>query len=375
MKRRDFLNLAGAGLCIWSLPSLGRPDTQAKNVVWIVLRGAMDSLHAVVPTFEKDLLYAQRPSLLEPIYADLLTLDTHFALHPSLRFLHSLYVKKQFAPVVAVSTPYRQRSHFDAQDLLESGLSTSDPDNGWLARAAAERGREGLAIARSVPVSLRGKADTRTWYPSNLPETNDDLINRLMGLYEQDTVLRDRLGQALQTESMLENERGGKRAQFGSLASAAARLLKAEQAPCCAMLEMGGWDTHNNLVPRLGKQFEQLDAGLQALHTELGKQWDNTLVIVATEFGRTVKANGTKGSDHGTASCLMLLGGAVKGGRVLGQWPGLASGALFEGRDLQPTSDTFSWIGAALRQHWQLSADAVQRIFPDVKAQTAQLLV
>lgn len=373
LNRRHLLKLAAAGLSVYHMPSLSANSAKLeenilpkKKFIWIILRGGMDSLHAVVPTFDKDLA-SHRSSLIQPIENTLLPLGSGFGLHPSLKFLHTLYKQGQFSPVVATATPYRNRSHFDAQDLLEGGRAKKEYSSGWLGRALIEQQAEGIAIARSIPLALRSSATARTWYPSNLPDADEDLFTRLMSLYKDDQLLSSRLSEAIETNDMVGdiNEKG--RPNFSKLAESCAVLLKDKNGPHCAMLEMSGWDTHNNLVGRLDNQFMQLDQGLQTLKSGLGDEWKNTVIAVASEFGRTVKNNGTKGSDHGTGSAMFLAGGAIKGGRILGNWPGLAANQLFEGRDLMPTSDVFSWTAALLQQHWGLSSKAINNVFPDSK--------
>ena len=139
------------------------------------------------------------------------------------------------------------------------------------------------------------------------------------------------------------------------------------------MLEVGGWDTHNNQASRLTRQLSDLDNGIAALQQELGDYWKNTVVMIATEFGRTAKENGTGGTDHGTGGAMFMLGGAVNGGMVLGEWPGLKQEQLFKGRDLMPTTSTFSWIATVLQQHWQLSNDDIAKVFPTAPAYKIKL--
>ena len=164
-----------------------------------------------------------------------------------------------------------------------------------------------------------------------------------------------------------------KKSNFIELAKSAGLLLNGADAPDAAMLEMGGWDTHNNQLPRLNRQLSDLDQGMKALKQSLGPVWKKTLVVIATEFGRTVRANGTKGTDHGTGSALFLAGGAVKGGKVMGDWPGLSTQDLYQGRDLQPTSDVRSWIGGALAGHWGLSEAQLAAVLPGAQPVTFSL--
>jgi len=368
-RRRELLRGIGLGAAVWSTPFgalANTKSTTAPKVVWVVLRGAMDSLHAVVPTFEKSLM-DYRASLVEPIWDDLLPMEDGFALHPALKGMHGLFQAKQMAPVVAVATNYRSRSHFEGQDALESGVLPINHDNGWLNRALRITNREGLAVARSMPISLRGEAKARTWYPSGLNDSRDQLYEQMLDLYQYDEKLNSRLQEGIETLEMAGDITTRGRARNSKLISACAKLLKDKQGPDCAMIEMGGWDSHKAQVNGLNRQFEQLDTSITLLKDELGEYWNHTLVIVATEFGRTVRVNGTGGTDHGTASSLFLAGGALNGGQVLGDWPGLAEKDLYEGRDLMPTGDLRGWIAGLLGQHWGLNKNDVASVFPDLK--------
>ena len=204
-----------------------------------------------------------------------------------------------------------------------------------------------------------------SWYPSSLPEADDDIYTHLKKLYSNDEQLSNRLNEAMETRNMIGNMTSPKRPKLPELAAACANLLNGKATMNCAMMEIGGWDTYNNLVRRLSRQFSELDTALKTLHNDLGESWKDTLVIIATEFGRTVAINGTKGTDHGTASTLFLTGGSLNGGKVLGEWPGLALDQLFEGRDLMPTSNLFSWINTAIQQHWQLNSEKISRVLPN----------
>jgi len=188
-----------------------------------------------------------------------------------------------------------------------------------------------------------------------------------MQLYQNDQVLHQRLQEGITTRNNLSDDmKNIARPRFVNLAEACGKMLAGSQDTHGAMLEFGGWDTHNALVPRLETQFKELDAGLAALCNELAGEWQNTVVVIGTEFGRTAAVNGTRGTDHGTASAMFIAGGAIKGGRVMGEWPGLAKAQLYEGRDLRPTSDIRSWIAAVFAQHWGLNATQLQDVFPDV---------
>ncbi|MCU4677145.1 DUF1501 domain-containing protein [Catenovulum sp. 2E275] len=381
MKRRNFLKTGCAAWVLsqqpYALAKVLEPVNAPnhKKLVWVVLRGAMDSLHAVVPVFDP-YLNQHRASLVTPIAENLLPLERGFGLHPALKYLHNWYQQKQMMPVVAVASGYRQRSHFDAQDYLESGLPQIDQDNGWLGRAMQQKNQQGIAIARSVPVSMRGNQLSNTWFPSNLPDAEEDLYRALMQMYQPYPEFAERLNQGMMTRGSVEMDKAKTRnPKFELLAKNCGELLAHSVNTSCAMLEMGGWDTHNGQIWRLDKQFSQLDAGLNQLKLALAEKWRDTIVIVATEFGRTVKVNGTDGTDHGTASALFLAGGALNGGKVLGDWPGLAPENLYQNRDLKPTSAINSWLATVLHQHWQLNTQQVRAVFPDATIRSEQLLL
>ncbi|WP_077341768.1 DUF1501 domain-containing protein [Pseudocolwellia agarivorans] len=371
MKRRHFIKTIGASLVLFQGTALASKakalkgsQANTKKIVWVVLRGGLDSLHTIVPTFEADLVKL-RPSLYKSVKDKLLPLDNGFAFNPALKHLHTWYKNKELIPVVAVGSGYKRRSHFDGQDFLESGLTKINEDSGWLARALKHKNKKALAVSRSTPVSLRGSDNTSTWYPSSLKDADDDVYAALGKLYAEDALLSSRLKEGLNIQDMAGSAVSEKRkGKFIDLTKACAQLLKNNNTIDCAMLELGGWDTHNNQDVRLKKQLTELDNGLESLKEGLGETWKDTIVIVATEFGRTAKENGTGGTDHGTASNMFIAGGSVKGGKVLGDWPGLSESQLFEQRDLMPTSNSFSWIASVLGEQWGLSADQLNDVFP-----------
>jgi uncharacterized protein (DUF1501 family) len=378
MKRRDFIKASATSLVMLQCPAalalnnLGQAKT--KKVIWIMLRGALDPLHTVLPVGDPDFA-TYRQSLVGPIQSRLLSLSSYFSLHPDLSFLHHLYQRKEMTPVVAVASGYRERSHFDGQDQLESGLNNTEHENGWLARALNQYRGGGVAVARTVPIALRGaNKEIDTWYPSSFPEADEDTLARLADLYDDDEHLASLLAQAVeQSENPNMQMKETRRPKFPFLAQRCAELLRNEQDLSCGMLEMGGWDTHNNMSSRLSRQFSLLDEGIKNIQTELAERWQDTLIIISSEFGRTVKLNGTGGSDHGTGGVMFFAGGALKdlsesiqGGQVMGAWPGLHEDKLFEKRDLMPSSDIRFWLAEALKRHWDLSQSQIQAIFPDI---------
>ncbi len=383
LSRRQFITMAGAGLAALSFPMSSAFALEGKKtissspkIVWLLLRGALDSLHTIVPTFEQQ--YTRlRPKLSTSFKSPLLPLDKGFALHPSLKNLHQWYQDKSLLPVVAVSSGYPQRSHFDGQDYLESGKNEIDHDSGWLARAIEVKNKRALAVSRSTPISLRSNSQVNTWYPSNLKDADDEIYAALDKLYQNDESLRASLESGMEVRGLVGDNKGKKKKRQGKfidLTKACAKLMIDKDGVDCAMLELGGWDTHNNQSARLNSKLAELDQGLAELKTGLGKEWQNTVVIIGTEFGRTAKENGTGGTDHGTGSALFIAGGAVKGGKVQGSWPGLNTEQLFQQRDLMPTTNSFSWIGNVLSQHWQFTEQELMQVFPHVKPYNQVLL-
>lgn len=382
LSRRQFVKMAGSGLALLSFPissslAYEKSTTAANNpkIIWLMLRGALDSLHTIVPTFDPQLKH-YRPTLSTSFKSALLPLDKGFALHPALSNMHHWYQEKSLLPIVAVSSGYQQRSHFDGQDFLESGKAEIDHDSGWLARALDQRGKRALAISRSIPISLRSSDQVRTWYPSKLKSADTNIYAQLSNLYQSDTLLNESLERGLTVRDLLDKKQSKKRqGKFIDLTKACANLLTNQHENIdCAMLEFGGWDTHSNQSNRLERNLNELDQGLSELKEGLGKEWQNTVIIIGTEFGRTVKENGTGGTDHGTGSALFLAGGAVQGGRVLGDWPGLETSQLFEQRDLMPTSNSYSWISNVLANHWQIPESALQHVFPNITPNSEVLI-
>jgi uncharacterized protein (DUF1501 family) len=283
----------------------------------------------------------------------------------------------------AMATPYRERSHFDAQDVLESGFTVPHASqSGWLNRAlgglpkSRQVGQAGVALGAGIPLVMRGGNDVASWSPSRSPDLEQDTLQRLADLYAEDALLSRRLADALVADAMAEGMGGdmdaaagrGAGAQLAQTAATAAGFLKQPNGPRVAVCETTGWDTHANQGAgngTLALRLAALDAGLRALATGLGPVWDRTVVLVATEFGRTVSQNGTRGTDHGTAGAGFLLGGGVRGGKVIADWPGLAPASIYQGRDLKPTMDLRSVARTVLRDHMGIPAAFIDsEVFP-----------
>lgn len=368
MKRRTLLKVLASGIVIMHSPALfasTAPAHRPKRVIWIVQRGAVDALHTLVPTFEQKALTALRPDLFNGLQNSL-PLAQGFALHPALSTMQTWFQKKELLAVVATGSGYQGRSHFDGQDYLESGLAEANQQSGWLGRAMELLQSDAVAMAKVAPLSFRASLRGQNYYPGGLSNASDSLFDDLQRLYQYDNGLQDSLMAGLETKNAVgHNSKKRTRATFATLCEECAALLRAKPNLQFAMLEIGGWDTHKAQVARLNREFSTFDQGLAKLKASLGDEWQNTLVILNSEFGRTVKQNGTGGTDHGTGSAMFFAGGAIKGGRILGEWPSLEQADLFEGRDLRATSNTFAWIATAISQHLELQPPGVKAIFPD----------
>jgi uncharacterized protein (DUF1501 family) len=372
LTRRSFVSAAAAvsGLSLLGLPKMAFARANSdRRFVFIIQRGAADGLNIVAPT--GDPAYASLRGEFAPDLASGSKLDSFFSLHPALAETVKMYEARQALFVHAVASPYRDRSHFDGQNVLESGgTSAYRIKDGWLNRLLGllpSVEAKALALSATVPMALRGSHEVSSFASSQLPTPSNDLFARVGALYDGDQQLHGLWSAAMDTrmkagDPLSAADGGQKGAATGALA---ARMLSGDGARI-AMIETNGWDTHSGQRGRLATQLRDLDDTLAALKTGLGADWANTLVVVATEFGRTARPNGTGGTDHGQASVAMLLGGAVAGGKVLADWPGLADKALYEGRDLNPTTDLDVLIGGALAQHYALEPRRVlATLFPD----------
>lgn len=343
-----------------------------RNVLFVLLRGAADGMAMLAPV--GDLGFAALRGATLPDYENAVQLDGFFAVHPALSEVGKAATKGEALFVHAAATAYRERSHFDGQNLLETGgtapYATRD---GWLNRLAGlmNEGAGGppvraLAIAPSVPLALRGDAPVSNYAPSALPDASDDLIARVSQLYSTDAELGSLWARALETRAMAADDGLSNLRNASAAGELAASLMRGESGARIAMIELGGWDTHANQRGAFTRSARGLDALLAAYRRAMGDVWNDTLVLVATEFGRTARLNGTGGSDHGTAGAALVMGGAVKGGRVIADWPGLADKQLFENRDLAPTTALESVLAGTVAEHLRLDpAIAMARLFPD----------
>ena len=399
--RRDMLLGSGA-LFAWAyMPKLARAEGRDPRLLVVVLRGGLDGLAMVAPVGDPDWVKLRgEKGLAIDGKPPALPLDSFFALNPAMPNLARLYRAQQATIVHATATPYRERSHFDGQDVLESGLvRPGRMDSGWLNRALASlegdgridpRGSRALAVGPVTPLVVRGPAPVMSWVPQRLLPASEDTQARLLDLYLHTDA---KLARALQgRRDLLELGRAGGisavtapaderiagiarvRQYFTDVAVTAAKYLARPDGPRVGAVGVNGWDTHINegaTGGQLANLLGALDATIPAFEQNMGDVWKETVVVFITEFGRTAHINGTDGTDHGTGTVAVLLGGALKGGRVIADWPGLKDADLYERRDLNPTIDLRAVLKGLLQDHLRVDHRALAAsVFPgsdDVK--------
>lgn len=388
LSRRTLLG-AGVTFAAWAhVPRMAfAAGGRDPRLLVVILRGALDGLSTVAPVADPDYEALRAGIALRKEGEDAaLPLDGFFALHPAMPNFARLYAARQALVVHAAASPYRERSHFDGQDVLETGLpGVGRTDSGWLNRAmaaipAGERiaRKGGLAVGPTTPIILRGAAPVLGWAPPQLQPAGDDLAARVLDLYRhRDTALHKALAAGLETDRMAKAGGMTEKAQGGSAnprgmvqaARGAAKLIAADDGPRVAVLAFDGWDTHANeggAKGRLADLLGGLDGAFGAFEEQLKAVWKDTAILVVTEFGRTARVNGTEGTDHGTATVALLAGGAVKGGRIIADWPGLKESSLYERRDLKPTTDLRAVMKGLLQEHLGLGAKTLGSVvFPE----------
>jgi uncharacterized protein (DUF1501 family) len=379
LERRSFLTGAAALAALASTRAAFAAAPTDRRFVLILLRGALDGLHALPPHGDRDYRRLRPTLALSP--DAVLDLDGYFGLHPALGDLVPLYRAGELLLVPAAATSYRDRSHFDGQNMLENGSGKPcGAQDGWLNRAIVGLNggdhRLGLALGPSVPLILQGPARVRSWSDSGLPAADEDFLARMTVAYQNDPLfaaaLRDARGGATPAVAMGDMAGEARPAQvYLKAARAAADLLARPDGPRVAVLESQGWDTHFAQERRLKELLGELSRGLLELKSGLGEAWRETVVIVVSEFGRTAAENGSRGTDHGTGGFALLAGGAVAGGRIVGDWPGLSERALYEGRDVLAANAYERLFKAVLVGHLGLDPGFVEdRVFPASRAQS-----
>jgi uncharacterized protein (DUF1501 family) len=387
--RRELLLGSGA-LFAWAyMPKLAMAEGRDPRFLTIVLRGALDGLATVAPVGDPDWIALRGNDALR-LDGDnaALPLDSMFALNPAMPNLHRMYKAGQASIVHAVASAYRERSHFDGQDVLESGFTRPGAsDTGWLNRALSGlqpggrvAGHDAFAVGPITPLVARGPAKVLSYTPAHIQPASEDTASRLLDLYRHTDPA---LAQALQERSALaaiangdmktNNPKltgpyAGVRMYFAEAAGAAAKFMARADGPRVGALAFDGWDTHAQegaAHGRLSALLGALDGALAAFESGMGDAWKQTAVAVITEFGRTARINGTEGTDHGTATVALLAGGALKGGRVIADWPGVSEAALYQDRDLKPTTDLRAVLKGILRDHLRADESTLANaVFP-----------
>ncbi len=390
--RRSILKtaFAASAMSVWDAPvrfAFANVPTDRRFVV-VILRGALDGLAAVPPHGDPDYKSVRGILALDTTGTmPLHDLDGHFGLHPALINMKTMWDQKELVVFQNISSPYRDRSHFDGQNVLETGGTGPHVlGDGWLNRALVPMGLStgdgALAIAASPPLMLSGPARVSSWMPSVMPQPDAAFLKRVRALYADDPILRASLDSAIHTETEADAamddkpktpeqmaQRMGSYGDLTPLFTGAGKLLARDDGPRIAVLDASGWDTHVNEGAgdgQLARRLRALDAGLDAMKTALGPVWKKTAVVMATEFGRTAAPNGNGGTDHGTAGAAFLLGGAVEGGVVKADWTGLKPSALKDGRDQPPQTDMRALFKGVLSDHMRVARrDLDGTVFPD----------
>jgi uncharacterized protein (DUF1501 family) len=372
---------------VWDAPfrfAFAAAPTDRRLVV-IILRGALDGLAAVPPHGDKDYAGMRAGLALQTGTGGIHDLDGFFGLNPAFTNLKGLYDARQLVVLHNICSPYRDRSHFDGQNVLESGGTKPHLlQDGWLNRALMPmQNAPALAIAQSPPLMLSGPVQAASWMPPTLPSPDEVFLNQVRALYARDAVLKDALTSAMSLQAAAANamddpsskmtakgQGGGVYGNLTPLFQGAGRLLAAPDGPRVATLEASGWDTHvaeGAADGQLARRLQTLDAAIDAMKTAMGPQvWSRTAVVMATEFGRTVRPNGNNGTDHGTGGAAFLFGGAVDGGKVRAEWVGLTPGKLQDGRDQPARTDLRSLFKGVLADHMGVGNAALEKtVFPD----------
>ena len=401
--RRELLGGAGV-LFAWPfLPKLARAEGRDPRMLTIILRGALDGLAAVAPVGDPDWVKLRGDkALVLDGKTPALPLDTFFALNPAMPNFLRMYKRGHATVVHAAATSYRERSHFDGQDVLESGLpNPGRADTGWLnralggleAEARVRRDGRAFAVGPVTPLVVRGPTPVMSWTPTRIQPASEDTMARLLGLYHhtdlelaralegrRDLATLARAGDATvmaptDGQPIPQGFAAQVQAFFADAAGTAAKFLARPDGPRIGALAFNGWDTHIDEGAdsgRLATLLGALDGALAAVEKNMGDVWGETVVTVVTEFGRTARINGTNGTDHGTGTVALLAGGALKGGRVIADWPGVKPANLYEGRDLAATTDLRAVLKGLLKDHLRVTDQALAaNVFPgsaDVKA-------
>jgi len=376
MLRRDFLKAAPASLFLTGFPNLGLTKASKDGRLIVVnLEGGMDGLCAVPPLGDKTLRSARGDLLI----SDNLALNPFFGLHPSFKNFSAMLANDEATVIHATAFPYTRRSHFEGQNIVETGILTPfSSKTGWLGRAMEVAGVGGRSLSLDTPLLVRGNMDVEAYFPSDLRGSktpNNTVLDVLKSIYDGDAletteVLQRQLASSLDSPRLRDPE---------GLATFAGKKMQESFGPKVAVIRVNQFDTHANQGTEDGAQSEQLevvDNVFAALKSGLGQLWDSTVVMTVTEFGRTLGQNGSAGTDHGYGSACMIAGGLLKNAGIISDWPGLKPNSLFEGRDLLATIDMRSVCAACLEatfgiEHEQVAEEvfsdkAIKRIYNEI---------
>ena len=358
MERRDFLKGTLGTLYMMASPNMALPDTNPteKRLLVVLLRGGMDGLASIPPLGDKNLSKIRKDILVNGAN----DLDGFFGINPSLRFLGSEYHKGRAAFVHATSFPYTGRSHFDGQNIMETGFEQAYAvTSGWVGRAMNAAGFSSLAVSLPIPIILRGNDVNSNYFPTNFPKAGKSVYKDVKEMWQNDPQLAGLLDPIISRRI----QHGG-RGDTRELVSFAAKEMHKPDGPRVGLLEFEGFDTHALQGNEDGHHAEilaELDGVLEGFKRQMGDLYDNTVVVTVTEFGRTASENGTQGTDHGWASAIFLAGGLVKGKQVISDWPGLGSKDLYEGRDLLMTIDARDVYAEVVKTVFDLNDEDIAR--------------
>ena len=371
--RRDFLKAALSIGCCAAASPLITPVTVAaapgdNRLVVIILRGAMDGLGVVSPYGDTEFT-ALRPKIGLTPERGLIDLDGRFGMHPKLGVLSPMWQTGELGFAHAVSTPYRdKRSHFDGQDILEAGTQgIATANDGWINRALSHMQNTSVdtaySVGRETMLITSGENPARSWAPGEKLPLGEDERSLLQMIYRDDPLFADAAAAAAELSLTTGERKAQGREAVKVLAQYAAGRLKEDAR--IATFSIGGWDTHVIQPAAINYPTSQLADAIVTLKQELGPEWSRTMVIAMTEFGRTARENGSKGTDHGTGGAAVLAGGVLAGGKVFGDWPGLAEPDLYKGRDLQATQDVRHYPAWALHKMFGVAQSDLERdVFP-----------
>ena len=359
--RRSFLkgSLATIFFSNFNVPLYGSIKNPKKNIVIISLRGGMDGLTAV--PVNDSLINRYRSDL---ILNNKLKINSDFSLHPKLKTLHSLWSENLAAVVHATNIPYTERSHFDGQNIMETGaLKAYTEKTGWLGRGMKSAGLYGSSLALSLPMPLllRGVEKNNNYYPTWMHLPKREVIERITRAY--DGVEQDKLQEVYNVIMNRPLTMQGGDETLDSLSKRTAQILKDPLGPKVAVFDLEGFDTHTAQGTDNGEHADNLqdvDLIIKNLHAGMGSDFDNTLILTLTEFGRTVEQNGGNGTEHGYGSAILMAGGLLKKSQVFTDWPGLKKGDLFQGRDLHSTIDSRSIYASAMTAVFDVEFDRLR---------------